>query len=70
MGAWERDYASITDQMRHEMMLLRKERAFRQREHIIKNDNLAIAKRELAAKRRESKREPCILRRTCVGLTD
>jgi hypothetical protein len=47
MKAWEHDYASIEKQMMREMMLLRKERVLRQREQIIKNDNLAIAEREL-----------------------
>ena len=47
MDAWEHDYASIEEQMMREMMLLRKERVLRQREQLIKNDNLAIAEREL-----------------------
>jgi hypothetical protein len=47
MNAWEHDYASIEKQMMREMMLLRKERVLRQREQILKNDNLEIAEREL-----------------------
>ena len=53
MDAWEREYTRLQEEMRREMMLLRKQRLIREREQIAYNEQLAIAQRE---QRREAKK--------------
>jgi hypothetical protein len=53
IDAWEREYAAIEEQMRREMMFLRKQRIMREREQVAYNEQLAIAKSELNRKRRK-----------------
>ena len=52
MDVWDREYASIEERMRRELMMIRKERLLRERTQWIEKENLAIAKSEFAAKRR------------------
>jgi hypothetical protein len=52
MDTWERKYASIEEQMRRELMMIRKDRLLLERTQNIEKENLAIAKSEIAAKRR------------------
>ena len=57
IDAWEREYAAIEEQMRREMMFLRKQRIMREREQIAYNDQLAIAKRVALDVKRELNRK-------------
>jgi len=56
MDAWEREYAAIEEQMRREMMFLRRDRLIQEREQLAHNDQLAIAKRVALDVKRELNR--------------
>jgi len=57
MDAWEREYTRLQEEMRREMMFLRKQRIMREREQIAYNEQLAIAKRVALDVKRELNRK-------------
>jgi hypothetical protein len=60
MDVWDREYASIEERMRRELMMIRKERLLRERTQWIEKENLAIAKSEIAAKRRRECKQQAV----------
>ena len=66
LDAWDREYAAIEEQMRHEMMFLRKQRLLKEREEIMRREEIALANEQLALAKRElnrKRRKECKQRR-------